>query len=97
MTEAQHTRGPWGAMGREVVADDGWKVASTSFIYRSKAEAEANGRLIAAAPDLLGALERVRSEAIPDHPGCGEEGNTNRWCCDVLDAIAKATGAGVGA
>ena len=51
---------------------------------------EANARLIAAAPDLLEALESI----VSDHDFCGDEWGSRRdaWIETARAAIAKATG-----
>lgn len=88
---SKHTPGPWkvDAMGNVWSADT--KVCEmsehpvmASGCYREKTDDEhrANARLIAAAPDLLAALERIADETAAT------------WVCDVARAaIAKATGA----
>lgn len=57
---AQHTPGPWRpceeTMVRVVVADNGRWIADCDF-EGPPSESDANARLIAAAPDLLAALE----------------------------------------
>lgn len=61
MYNANHTPGPWhaGGNGTIIYANDGWGVANaTVFHWRQEpGTAEANARLIAAAPELLAALE----------------------------------------
>lgn len=70
-----HTPGPWevahcgydvctqlGAIntfGEESPEDEGWTIASCAFGKLPNAECKANARLIAAAPDLLAALEEI--------------------------------------
>ncbi len=56
-TTAKHTPGPWrfGSSGRTVLTAMGERVATV----RDCDEAPANVRLIAAAPDMAGLLERV--------------------------------------
>lgn len=59
---AAHTPGPWwiaDAVGH-VLGPDAIKVATTYFPERSFAEHKANARLIAAAPDLLRALQLIK-------------------------------------
>ena len=63
----KHTPGPWNvlsesAFGRpyQIVAQDGTMITSWgSICRRASAEGRANARLIAAAPELLYALEQV--------------------------------------
>lgn len=70
MTETQHTPGPWEYDGEYIWADSiqGYvadpntdDMTSGKYLPTSKAQAaiEANGRLIAAAPDLLKILKAV--------------------------------------
>lgn len=85
-----HTPGPWsveqnGFYKSAVTANKGlahltWKAGTDRM---SREEIEANARLIAAAPDLLMALENLENDAgqIPDHA----------WKI-VKAAIAKARG-----
>jgi hypothetical protein len=83
---AQHTPGPWRTFnGTDVFSDDndtsGSKQiadCSMSLIIPS-GEQVANARLIAAAPDLLAALEGLRGGEL--------------WTQAAEDAIAKARGA----
>lgn len=84
---AKHTPGPWVSVGWqvEVLDDNQPDICNTNPETfgqhgRCNAERTANARLIAAAPDLLIALEY----AIWAHPGL-EKSKT------VMDAIAKAT------
>ena len=82
MSEAKHTPGPWECNG-DLVHKDGFQIAIVEAHYEDYVELQqANARLIAAAPDLLTALEY----AIWAHPEL-EKSKT------VMDAIAKATGA----
>jgi len=106
MSRAQHTPGPWrvstvGLMndgGRAVVADD-FRVAVVDCHTKFKrgegwmAECDtrdANARLIAAAPDLLAALEKVANTYLPEDY---REGCLERTLGDIARAaIAKAKG-----
>lgn len=59
---SSHTPGPWR------VIDDGSVVGvqmglAGGFLIDSKANPDANARLIAAAPDLLDALQRIRESS----------------------------------
>ena len=61
---SEHTKGPWrldktGVIPIVATADGD----SICQVYGYKAEAYANGRLLAAAPDLLAALERIARKA----------------------------------
>ena len=95
MTNTQHTPGPWfvdingeGA----ITAPDGMLIARMQNAYRDDLR-ESNARLIAAAPELLAALQDLAEEAArsvypqPDKPD-------SAWAKLVRAraAIAKATG-----
>ena len=93
----KHTPGPWMVLGKGVYTD---YLPSHQIVYQfhqsaTDEEAEANARLIAAAPDLLEAAKDV----LADHkervstPNCGPQDQPNRTeCMDALRAaIAKAT------
>lgn len=72
-----HTPGPWRIAGKGTIrAGDGW-IASIHWRNR-----EANARLIAAAPDMLKALQQVEHHA-DDAAG---------FMVDVKAAIANAEG-----
>ena len=88
MTDTQHTPGPWVVyrgvqhQGEFIIHKDATDIAVTRF---ANGDCNANARLIAAAPELLAALEACL--AVP---------NKNRpdyiWD-NARAAIAKATGA----
>ena len=84
----KHTLGPWEARENRVLGPDGSSIADTWFHQVHVAdETLANARLIAAAPDLLEALEtmiRLRKERNPDGWKLAFE------TCEA--AIAKAKG-----
>lgn len=95
----QHTSGPWKAnSGATVyVAGDEWETLSSGRTIRKRVahalgnsipEVEANARLIAAAPELLAALEMVerRWESTEYHSPTREEME------QVAAAIVKARG-----
>lgn len=98
MTHTHHTPGPWrfqsgrGAVKRfHVQAAGGYQIACTPEISRCESEAagqEANARLIAAAPDLLGALESILNLPVDDS---GERIIPPGYLDDARSAIAKAT------
>lgn len=113
MPETKHTPGRWTATrenDREwmVAADDGrtWKSVATVTANDDGAstvtpeEAEANARLISAAPNLLRACEQLLEEYIEDvlagedtSCGCQSDGPENRCgICAARAAIAKARG-----
>ena len=106
MSNAKHTPGPW-------ILDITPAVAPCCFIIRAKSETcgalvpvatihnstrtEANARLIAAAPDLLAALEQVIEtidalKQLGADLGRGEHGDTDEVWNAASAAIAKAKG-----
>lgn len=86
---AQHTPGPWTVSGKQVKSIDHGKRYTVATANNSKFTDEANAnnaRLIAAAPELLAALEDLLSAT--------EETYDNRHERQAArDAIAQATGA----
>lgn len=92
---SEHTPGPWhtgdGTMGRRIVYDArGMAIADAKLFHGKRASGEdfANARLIAAAPDLLlalqmamPALDSVRAQ-FPRHPSD-----------DSIDVVAAARAA----
>lgn len=64
----QHTTGPWNVTGLYVREQDGGLVASINDLWHDqktpKSEKNANARLIAAAPELLAALEALVNEPL---------------------------------
>jgi hypothetical protein len=91
------TAGPWrvfDAFDNLEIATDRRTVEEARLIVRFKGQtnAKANGRLMAAAPDLLDALEelveRDRSEAAES----GFTDDEMSWLEDARRAIAKAKG-----
>ena len=96
---AKHTPGPWRAdIGRHGEAHHvcvrGEVVAS---VKEGTLEALADAHLIAAAPDLLAALENLIGEQghyfYCTHWHAGAEGKCSKRCIEIREAIAKATGA----
>ncbi len=89
---SKHTPGPWHHTGREFndVRDSDDELVAVALHLRvgqpqrSVQEAEANARLIAAAPELLEALQ----QALEFVDGWKELS----WCAPARAAIAKATG-----
>jgi hypothetical protein len=90
MSEAKHTPGPW---QREVGAGRGAWIMGPTKEWAALAcgdtdrRAEANARLIAAAPDMLAALKQVEAEM---RAGFGSSFGETRE--QVRRAIAKAEG-----
>ena len=76
-----HAPGPWiASFGAIVPAGKGHVIAS---VNRRNPNAEANGRLIAAAPELLAALRDLLS-------AIGGEESSDIWCQTARDVIARA-------
>lgn len=109
--DSKHTPGPWhvvngvdvftslgakNAEGIEEPINDGWHVADCAMEDLSYRESNANARLIAAAPDLLEALELIVMERAwyrSERPeGYNIEDRLNAWEETARAAIAKAKG-----
>lgn len=82
-------------------ATDDWYIGSVGghWCDRPSEEIDANGVLMAAAPDLLEALEAMLEDCGQHSPGCKEypPGYDESRCCSVhiaRAAIAKARGEG---
>jgi hypothetical protein len=97
MADSKHTPGPWhvGKTAPCIVYDDnGWGVANTVNHDRYVYAMQANARLIAAAPDMLAALQAILQGVKHDDTGDGyaeivlstDDARTARA------AVAKATG-----
>lgn len=85
MSEAKHTPGPWQYLP-ESPEDCASIVAKTAFVCEFFCgPAEANARLIAAAPDLLDALHLVRDYIAT------MKVNGHEYSMSIDAAIAKAT------
>ena len=87
--KSQHTPGPWRTTGLNVRAQDALICYATNHwadCETPEIERQANANLIASAPDLLSALERIESEL----------GHEPEMYSDILSianaAIAKAKG-----
>lgn len=88
---AQHTPGAWEAKrdlarnyGFDITSDNGRKIIAETI----GGEHEANARLIAAAPDLLDALERLFENCAMVHNRWGD--NCNQKEADAAIATARA-------
>jgi hypothetical protein len=95
------TGGPWSGWPLSIcpVGDDDRTVVRTGGqwpyewdAHTSQAEAVANARLIAAAPELLEALKRARDDVISllNGRGCEAEGAEEDWVGHIDAAIARA-------
>jgi hypothetical protein len=91
MTDTTHTQGPWATYVDS--AHDGWIVCADGNLIACAVRNEnmqANAKLIAAAPDLLSALENLT--VLFDR--MDRSGATNKAAYnDAIAAIAKAKGA----
>lgn len=109
MTNAKHTQGPWLIRHATVLADMGNYCDTVAHMETVLTNWEANARLIAAAPELLDILYKIRN-ALASWDGGDPSGYKNelspyassqeemRLFCGALSesagvAIAKATGA----
>jgi len=99
---SEHTPGPWRVEpGREtrvgadiVIVSRNGLVAIACTIHEGAVNAEANARLIAAAPEMLAALEAAEA-LLNEHEHCLREDCTNPGCVvyrQARAAIAKARG-----
>ena len=104
--QAQHTSGPWENLehfseskhdGHLIVGPNGWGIAKIWHDDRLPAgEIDANARLIASAPELLAALERLYKMGEWQRTINDEMGATvGHAYSSARAAIAKATGAPV--
>jgi hypothetical protein len=87
-----HTPAPWKVSPYNNITSRNGTVAKTEQMPGNyDSERQANARLIAAAPDLLSALEA----AVARVQIANEEGDPilSAWLPDALSAIAKAKGA----
>ncbi len=115
MTRTKHTPGEWFWSARTLrseIRDEESDIVETPDIIHVDADkclytSDADGRLIAAAPELLEALDRLTGEAWAcfgmNEEGCRQLfGNTNysivcEWIEKAKTAIAKATASESGA
>jgi len=85
---AKATPGPWRAHQH---AKGFWRIRGASGPYFAEVDTEPDARLIAAAPDLLEALEGIALGGCCQTPGCSPDDPK----CDVMAAraaIAQAKG-----
>lgn len=87
---SKHTPGPWGKIYANVRDAAGRCVADCGS--RTDADAQANARLIAAAPDMLKILKWIDSRLDIEAAEKGEQGifPCSAWRPDIKEAIAKA-------
>lgn len=107
---SKHTPAPWvtcntaniftklgapNAEGTNAPSNDGWMIADCDMGSLSLAEVRANTLLIAAAPDLLDALQIARNyvEAVYLNTPNPKKARNYSQCLEIIDAaINKATG-----
>lgn len=88
MTNAQHTPGPWVYHAKTSTVQP-YPGSGTICALSLRGEREANARLIAAAPELLAALEKVDAYLAPE----GDEDDAWHDIRVVIqEAIARAKG-----
>ena len=102
MSEAKHTPGPWIVDTDYIIQDGGTSDENTIAIVGDQEEWKANAHLIAAAPDLLEALEDCCVIAKPENPPCccpnyqplpdGDCAEAKNGDCHIWEAIQKARG-----
>jgi len=100
---AQHTPGPWQVhktnasrfgirSGQDSLADV-WAMIGSPVLMDRAHEGEANARLIAAAPDLLAALQLIAAHEPVWGISPQLDVLINTWIADARAAIARAIGA----
>lgn len=90
MSEVKHTPAPWECNG-DLVHKDGFQIAIVEAHYEDYVELQqANACLIAAAPELLKALQHIQ-RCIPLGGFAQIHHNSDTWA-QIDAAIAKATG-----
>ncbi|HBR3463185.1 hypothetical protein AAHV08_09115 [Klebsiella pneumoniae] len=94
MQEFKYTPGPWFVDGHcDVVTEDGTVVSWTAEGIFETDEINANSQLMAAAPEMLEALQLLMAEQTGGNKSCGHNGFTCMCPYDkARTAIAKALG-----
>lgn len=94
MQEFKGTPGPWFVDGDcDVVTEDGTVVSWTAEGIFETDEINANSQLMAAAPEMLEALQLLMAEQTGGNKSCSHNGFTCMCPYDkARDAIAKALG-----
>jgi len=91
MNETKHTPGPWERQGIAIGSETGSAfdaICYLDILSRDREQREANARLIAAAPDLLAALEGMLARYASHESGQNDQNEP----AAARAAIAKATG-----
>lgn len=86
MSNTKHTPGPWHTDGKDVWVENGLNVDQASITRR--VDTEANARLIAAAPELLDALQMLANKVFGHGYGEPTEDDRQR----IIALLNKATG-----
>lgn len=90
--ETKHTPGNWHAHNGQIYPEEtGQTIATVHYFDKTNEEHQANQRLIAAAPDLLAALELVVTICEVESIKTLYGQNPEHWTNVVLSAIQKAT------
>lgn len=82
--KAHHTPGPWACFDKHLIHANGYRVATIESEAKHR---DANTRLIAAAPELLAALEALLAELRSQGP----QGDAVHLSM-LSDVVAKAKG-----
>ena len=91
----EHTQGPWEVIGGTVIVskEDRYYIAHTPEVAEDRFwETRANARLIAAAPELLEALESLIREHDCEASAFEDSLCECKLCTPARAAIAKARG-----
>jgi hypothetical protein len=91
MKQSKHTPGPWTSDGLEI-----WQAVNGRRISMLKignaVHRESDARLIAAAPELLEAAQKLMHAIFKYAPECAARLNSADELARLQDAIIKATG-----
>ena len=92
MSDTKHTKGPWHEGSHRAIESQSGTICEV-YSHMGIEEADANQKLIAAAPDLLDALH-LALPFVEDHAGdpCYKAGAVDKAVKTIKAAIAKATG-----
>lgn len=90
-TAPQHTPGPWTQNGTDICGNEAFLADADSGAF-SHEECLANARLIAAAPDLLAALEAMLDIARGSEADTMGDDETVAICKGAAELVAKAKG-----
>lgn len=98
---AGFTPGPWVVTGHGTIwvngdgRDNGVSLVANVFDENGRHKTQralANAHLIAAAPDLYEACERIKTEKAPAYHDCIDNGEGECAWCAVFNALSKARG-----